>query len=117
VASPLIPDRSFELRAPGLTVSAELGPDGSTLTLTGELDFGSRMTFELAVRRLLRDGPPRVRVELGGLRFLAVAGAHAFEDADRRCREAGGGLVLAGPSRATLRLLALFGLTALVAGA
>lgn len=114
-ASELPEQQLFSLRTPGLWVAADGGPEATRVTLDGELDFATRLTFEQAVRTLLRTGPPTLVVDLRDVSFLAVAGAHTIEDADRRCRQAGGGLVLVNPSRAGRRLLALFGLTELIA--
>jgi anti-anti-sigma factor len=100
--------------AVGLTVVAGRGPDSTLLTLTGELDYATRPTFELAVSQALRTGPPNLVVDLAGLTFVAVAGAHAFEETNLLCSGDGGRLVLLNPCRQARRLLDLFGISAMV---
>jgi anti-anti-sigma factor len=89
-------------------------PDATELVLIGELDQATRPIFDAAAAAALRTGPPVLRLELSGLAFLAVAGAHAFADVDDRCGRAGGRLVLVNPARRIIRLLDLFELTRLV---
>ena len=106
----------FTVDAAGLGVVSVSGTGSTLITLTGELDHATRPTFDQAVNHALRAGPPTLVIDLAGLEFLAVAGGHAFEEADRRCRRAGGRLVLLNPGRPVLRLLALFGITGLIEG-
>lgn len=113
---PELPARPFTVDAAGLAIVSVPGPDSTSLALTGELDFANRAAFDRAVNDALRGGPPNLIIDLTGLEFLAVAGAHSFEHTALRCREGGGRLVLLNPSRAVRRLLALFGITGLIGG-
>lgn len=113
---PELPARAFTVDAAGLTIVSVPGPDSTSLALTGELDFANRAAFERAVSEALRAGAPNLIVDLAGLEFLAVAGAHSFEYAATRCGDAGGRLVLLNPGRAARRLLGLFGIAGLIGG-
>jgi anti-anti-sigma factor len=106
-------ERTFIVEAAGLTIVSIHGRHSTSLALTGELDYATRPTFEQAVNRALRAGPPSLVVDLAGLEFLAVAGAHSFEQTAQRCRDGGGRLVLLNPGRAVRRLLGLFGMEGL----
>jgi anti-anti-sigma factor len=109
-------ERTFTVEAAGLRIVSITGPHSTSLALDGELDYATRPVFEQAVNRALRTGPPSLIIDLGRLDFLAVAGAHSFEETARRCREEGGRLVLLNPRRAVRRLLGLFEIAGLVGG-
>jgi anti-anti-sigma factor len=110
-------ESTFTVEAPGLSIVAVRGPRGTSIALSGELDHATRPAFDRAVDQLLRAGPYELRIDLGDLVFLAVAGAHSFEQTAKRCRQGGGRLVLVNPRRAVLRLLTLFGIADLIGGA
>ena len=109
-------ESSFRVEAAGLCIVSRTGPDSTSLELAGELDHASRPVFDQAVNQALRAGPANLVVDLSGLEFLAVAGAHAFQSTARRCGDGGGRLVLLNPRRPVRRLLGLFGIAGLVAG-
>ena len=109
-------ESTFTVEAAGLSIVSIRGPHSTSLSLTGELDHASRPVFDQAVEHALGTGTPNLILDLRDLEFLAVAGAHAFEETARRCHECGGRLVLLSPRRAVRRLLALFGITGLIGG-
>jgi anti-anti-sigma factor len=108
--------RSFTLQGAGLSIVLSPGPHSTSLTVTGELDYATRHVFDQAIDHALRAGPPNLIIDLSGLTFLAVAGAHSFEQTAGRCRERGGRLLLLNPVRSVRRLLGLYGIAALVGG-
>jgi anti-anti-sigma factor len=108
--------RSFTIEVAGLTIDSTVGPYSTSLALLGELDYATRPAFDQAVSQALRTGPPNLFVDLAGLEFLAVAGAHSFEQTAQRCRADGGRMVLLNPARAVRRLLDLFEIAWLVGG-
>jgi anti-anti-sigma factor len=108
--------RTLTVEAAGLSIVVIPGPDSTSLALIGELDYATAPTFEQTVNQTLRTGPFSLIVDLAGLEFLAVAGAHSFEQAARQCRNGGGRLVVLNPGRAVRRLLRLFDMEGLVGG-
>lgn len=107
--------RTFTVEAAGLTIVSISGAHSTSIALIGELDYATAPVFDQAVTQALLAGP-RLVVDLAGLEFLAVAGAHCIEQAARRCSNGGGRLVLLRPGRAVRRLLGLFEMAGLVGG-
>jgi anti-anti-sigma factor len=85
-------------------------PHDVLLQLTGELDLASIRSFEDCVAWALREHPRRLVLELSGLDFGDVSALRGFLGAKALAASAGGELVLAGPQRQLLELLAVAGL-------
>ena len=84
-------------------------PDFDTVhvTLEGSLDLIRAYEFDEAIRRIERDAPGRVLVDLRGLEFLDTTGLSRLVALRRRCRRTGRRLVLVRGSRAVQRLFQL----------
>ena len=80
-------------------------PDFDTVqvTIEGALDVTRAYDFDDAMRRIERDGPGRVILDLRGLEFLDTTGLARLV-ALRRCRRTGRRLVLVRGSQAVQRL-------------
>lgn len=85
-----------------LTVAVDLAAEGVDLvTLRGELDFASGEPPSTAFADLT-GGPRRVVVDLAGLELVDSSGVKMLVAAAQAVEDAGGTLVLAGPT-ATVR--------------
>jgi anti-sigma B factor antagonist len=68
------------------------------LVVAGELDTATVPALDYHVPRALSaDSPPRVALELSGVRFCDSSGINAFVRGWKRARDAGGELVLLRP--------------------
>ncbi len=86
--------------------------DGAaTLTLHGELDLGSADTLREAIRELQYHHHVIVVVDLSQLDFIDCTGVRELIMARNTQRRRGGELILKDPSRQTLRVLDLLGLS------
>lgn len=81
-------------------------PDGSAveLRIAGEFDLAQLPAFKSASSAVLRDGFSRVIVDLTDVSFLDSSGVGALLGLRRRCRDAGGDLVVQ-PSTVVRRVL------------
>ena len=77
------------------------------LRLAGELDLASAPVLQQMLDHLRESGYRYLALDLSELTFLAAAGLHLFEQADRQFRDAGGWLVLTHPTDRTRHLLQL----------
>jgi anti-sigma B factor antagonist len=84
-------------------------PDFDTVqvTITGSLDVARAYDFDDAIRRIERDAPGRMLVDLRSLEFLDTAGLSRLVALRRRCRRTGRRLVLVRGSLAVQRLFML----------
>ena len=84
-------------------------PDFDTvhITLQGSLDLARAYDFDEAIRRIERDAPGRVLLDLRGLEFLDTTGLSRLVALRRRCRRTGRRLVLVRGSQAVQRLFAV----------
>lgn len=84
-------------------------PDRETVQviLDGALDLGCAYDFDEAMRRIERDAPRRVMLDLRGLELLDTTGLSRLVALRRRCQRAGRRLVLVPGPRPVQRLLAL----------
>jgi anti-anti-sigma factor len=83
-------------------------PDFDTVqvTIEGSLDLARAYDFDDAIRRIERDAPGRVLIDLRPLEFLDATGLSRLVALRRRCRRAGRRLVLVRGSLAVQRLFA-----------
>ena len=84
-------------------------PDFDTVQVTveGSLDLVRAYDFDDAMRRIERDAPGRVLVDLRGLDLLDSTGLSRLVALRRRCRHTGRRLVLVRGSMAVQRLFAV----------
>jgi anti-anti-sigma factor len=93
---------SFEL-------SSRVCPGFAVVALAGELDAAGAQAAAAAIQAGIGSGR-RVIVDLGALRFAACHALGALAVAANRARRAGGGVLLAAPQAAVLRVVELTGL-------
>ncbi len=84
-------------------------PDFDTVqvSIEGSLDLARAYDFDDAMRRIERDAPGRVLLDLRGLDFLDSTGLSRLVALRRRCRRTGRRLVLVRGSMAVQRLFAM----------
>jgi anti-sigma B factor antagonist len=84
-------------------------PDFDTIhvSVAGSLDLARAYDFDDAMRRIERDAPGRLLLDLRGLEFLDSSGLSRLVALRRRCRRTGRRLVLVRGSHAVQRLFAL----------
>lgn len=80
------------------------------LRLVGELDLATAPTLQQMLDHIRGSGRRYLALDLSELTFVAAAGLHVFEQADRRFRDAGGWLVLTHPTDRIRHLLQITGL-------
>src|SRR4051812_28276502 len=84
------------------------------LTLTGRLGVESAGRLEAAAHDAIQRQDARLVIDLVGVDYLSSAGLKALAEAGRRCRDAGGALVLCGVVDAVRMAVDLGGLAARV---
>lgn len=84
-------------------------PDFDTVQvcIQGSLDIARAYDFDDAMRRIERDAPGRLLLDLRPLDFLDTAGLSRLVAVRRRCRHAGRRLVFVRGTNAVQRLFAL----------
>jgi anti-sigma B factor antagonist len=84
-------------------------PDYDTVqvTIEGSLDVARAYDFDDSMRRIERDAPGCVLLDLRGLDFLDTTGLSRLVALRRRCRRGGRRLVLVRGSQAVQRLFAV----------
>jgi anti-sigma B factor antagonist len=84
-------------------------PDHDTVqvTIQGALDLVRAYDFDDAMRRIERDAPGRLLLDLRTLEFLDTTGLARLLAVQRRCRRAGRRLVLVRGPLAVQRILAM----------
>jgi anti-sigma B factor antagonist len=88
-------------------------PDFDTVQVIveGSLDVARAYDFDDSMRRIERDAPGRVLLDLRGLAFIDTTGLARLVALRRRCRRGGRRLVLVRGSHAVQRLLAVTAMT------
>lgn len=82
--------------------------DGYTVVeLRGELDASTSPALQTGLEDLLNRRAPCVILDLSALTFLDSSALTVLVVSDRRAREAGGSLALAGPRQIVARVLSL----------
>lgn len=94
----------------GLTVLVLARPPSARLVLRGELDLQTAGTLAAALARAERSSGCRYEVDLQGVGFADCTGARPLLDLARRAADAGGEVVLWGPSPRVALVLAHLGL-------
>jgi anti-anti-sigma factor len=92
-----------------IELSSRVYPGFAVVALTGELDAASAHAAAAAIQAGIGPGR-RVIVDLGAVQFAACHALGALAVAAKRARRAGGGVLLAAPQAAVLRVLELTGL-------
>ena len=92
-----------------MVVSRTLGKP--VMQLSGELDFDTVPRFRAAMGALLDEGEVEVTIDLRELEFIDSKGLGALVGAFKRFRAAGGNVILSGPSRSTMKVLEISGLS------
>lgn len=92
---------------PNVTVNARPAGDGLHLVLSGELDLLSLDHARERLLMLLHEGSGEVVLDLGGMRFVSVAGARLLAEVAGSCRDAGRVVRMRHASRQLLRVLVL----------
>lgn len=85
-------------------------PDSRLITVSGELDRGTRDRFDRVARAVLAERPATVLVELSGTGFIDSSGLTSLINAYRTARQTGVRLALVAPSEPVARILALTGI-------
>lgn len=111
VTDPLAADRGGIDGADGLGMSFCQCAGRVVVALSGELDMAGAARIGALVTTVAI-GVPWLIVDLAGLEFTGCAGMRALAAAAKRARPAGGGLMLAAPGPAVLRVLGLTGVMA-----
>jgi anti-sigma B factor antagonist len=89
------------------TVLSTRSYDGyAVVELRGELDLADAAAIAAGLARVA-EREPGIILDLAGLSFIDCSGVAALERARSLARQAGGGLVLAGPQRSVTRVLAV----------
>ena len=92
------------------TEFASRGYNGrAVVALRGELDMADAAAVEAALTTVAAR-EPQVIVDLAGLEFIDSSGLAVLARGRRQARQAGGDLVLAGPQRRVMLVLAITGL-------
>ena len=95
-----------------IELSSRVYPGFAVVALAGELDAASVPAAAAAIQEGVGPGR-RVIVDLGAVQFAACHALGALAVAAKRTRRAGGGVLLAAPQAAVLRVLELTGLAGL----
>ena len=82
--------------------------DGSTVTVTGDVDAYSAPDLASALDPFPGEGP--VTLDLSGVEFMDSSGIRVLVDAHQRAAEAERRFVIADPSRSVRRILEISGL-------
>jgi anti-sigma B factor antagonist len=93
-----------------LQVDVTLDGPRCVVQLGGELDMATAAQLRDALNLVCEGRHRLVVIDLGGLRFLSLAGLQVLADAQQTLQAAGCRLVLANPDAITTRVLALTGL-------
>lgn len=105
---------SDRTRVPGLidfAVSVSSADGVTVVEVVGDLDCSTAPDLREALFGVAADAPGCVILDLGGNAFVDSTGLGVLVGAVKRVKEAGGDLVLRSPSRATVRLFEVTGLT------
>jgi anti-sigma B factor antagonist len=94
-------DLSFSKREKGTAV---------TVSVAGELDIATRLTFEAYLDEVLSAGPGEIIIDLSRLSFVDAGGLRALVALRARAERQQTPLVLTGVSVRTLRILKIAGL-------
>jgi anti-sigma B factor antagonist len=92
------------------TAGAASAPDGTVVTLTGELDLASAPELSARIDALLAAGQTRLVIDLGELTFCDSTGIGILIRANNGCQQRNGYLRLAAPNHNVARVLDVVGL-------
>jgi len=99
------------VRCVELKVSCRSQGDHTIMSVTGEIDVYTAPRLQGALAEALAgEDPVRIVVDMCGVGFCDSTGLSVLLAAQRRAREGGGGLELAGPRPAIRKVLQLTGL-------
>ena len=80
------------------------------LALSGEVDVSNTPQVREAGLKLLSDGARKLVVDLSGIEYMDSAGLGTLVGLQKRLREVGGAMVIAGPQPRVRRLFDITGL-------
>lgn len=106
---PSVPSFRRSLRA-----ELETSDRASVVRLIGELDADDAPTVRALLAEQVLRGPGSLVVDLSGLTFIDSAGLAALVAAHKGTRTAGTSLLLAAPTPAVVKVLAITGLNAVL---
>ena len=94
-----------------LEVSCRFQGDHTVMSVAGEIDLYTAPRLHAGLASALVDGNPvRIVVDMSGVEFCDSTGMNVLLAAQRRAREVGGDLELAGPRPAIRKILQVTGL-------
>lgn len=93
-----------------MVISTRRGQDAHVLAVTGELDLATAPRLEREINASEATSPPRIVLDLRGLKFLDSTGLRLILAADQRARASGRSFELV---RAPANVHRLFGITGL----
>jgi anti-anti-sigma factor len=91
-----------------LVIEVDVGPEGVTMVITGELDLTTRPVLAEHLSAVLRTRPRRLILDLAGTGFVDCGSARLIVSAGQFLPE-GRGPIVRHPSRAVRRVLELTG--------
>jgi anti-sigma B factor antagonist len=96
---------------PDFEVTAEVGSDGATVTVRGEVDVYTAPQLRQRLYSVVADGASTVILDVADMTFIDSTGLGVIVGTLKRLREGGGELTLRAPSRSTRKVLDITGLT------
>ena len=94
-----------------LTLTTSHEQEAVRVSLAGELDLSSALTFDEELRRIEDDAAePTLLLDLGGLKFMDSTGLRLIVSAHQRAVRAGRRLVIVGTTGAIRRIFRLTGM-------
>jgi anti-sigma B factor antagonist len=111
-------DEPASMQPPGyfqFSLTEETAADGSaTIAVSGELDLSTASQMRDHLYALLAAGTTHLTIDVTGLTFIDSTGLGVIVAVLKRAREAGGNLVLKGPSRSARKVLDISGLSRII---
>jgi anti-sigma B factor antagonist len=93
-----------------LKVATRTQGDHTVVSVTGEIDLYTAPKLQSELTGALTRNPARLIVDMSGVEFCDSTGINVLLAAHRQARDRGGELQLAGPGRATRKVLQVTGL-------
>jgi anti-sigma B factor antagonist len=87
----------------------------TAMTVSGRVDSNTAPEFEEKLKEIIDGGQHNIVLEMSGVNFLSSAGLRGMVSALKACKNGGGTLVLASPSKRVSEVMQLAGLVPLFA--